>query len=230
MAMKNDVLKDAFIGETGRVIFWRIGAIIGILTITLRCGQVLVIRDEPPVIVIIRLLSFFTIIGNMGVTLYFVAKLLPFACRFKQFFSRAGTSTALASYITAICVIYHALLKDAWDPTGMVFVADRLLHLVIPLFYAIYWFTCVPKAPIQWKMAPRWLLLPFIYFLYVLLIGELMIAYPYPFFDVPTLGYSKVILMALELVSVIFLIALFYVGMSRLLSRKYRLRRLDEGM
>lgn len=213
----------AFIREKGKAVFWKVGAIIGLMTIVMRCCQVFLTREEPPVIIIIRLLSFFTIIGNMGVTLYFIAKLLPFACKFKQLFCKAGTSTALASYITSICVIYHALLQDAWDPQGLILVADRLLHLVIPLFYVIYWFACVPKAPIQWRMVPRWMILPFVYFIYVLIIGEFSITYPYPFFDVTTLGYSKVILMAAELVSVIGVIALVFVAISRLLTRKYRI-------
>jgi hypothetical protein len=41
------------------------------------------------------------------------------------------------------------LLRHLWHPQGWQFIADELLHDVMPLLFLGYWWFCVPKGTLR---------------------------------------------------------------------------------
>jgi len=114
-----------------------------------------------------------------------------------------------------VSLAYNLLLRHLWQPEGFQFIADELLHDVMPLLFVVYWWRCVPKGTLQCKHIGLWVLYPLVYFAYVLLRGDLLGQYQYPFFDVGTLGYPQVFVNAGGILVGFVLIALAVVGLDK---------------
>ncbi|WP_341215341.1 Pr6Pr family membrane protein [uncultured Wocania sp.] len=143
---------------------------------------------------IIRFFSFFTILTNILVALYFTAsafklKIVPF----KWFFSK-GTLTAITAFILIVGLVYQIALRGVWQPTGLQYIVDELLHSIIPLYVFIYWYFNVSKNDLQIKPIFRWLLYPVLFIIFILVRGYFSGFYPYPFLDVLKIGYEKTFL------------------------------------
>lgn len=159
---------------------------------------------------IIRFFSFFTILTNILVALYFTV--LAVAKKDSvTFVSRPGTLTAIAIYITTVGVVYQVVLRHVWRPTGMQLIVDELLHTIIPVLVIIFWFLYENVKPIKYKQITAWLLYPLLYLGCILIRGSFLSYYPYPFIDVTALGMTKaltnaaVLLIAFIIVSALFI-------------------------
>jgi len=143
---------------------------------------------------IIRYFSFFTILTNIIVA--FCSTVLAFKplSRPGRFFSSSSTLTAITIYITVVGLVYNIILRSLWAPEGLQKLVDELLHTAIPLLFILFWVIWVPKKQLQWHYIPAWLIYPAIYSLYIFIRGAFSNYYPYPFMDVATLGYTKVII------------------------------------
>jgi hypothetical protein len=109
------------------------------------------------------------------------------------------------------------LLRHLWSPEGFQFVADELLHDVMPVLFLIYWWRYVPKGTLRFKHIGAWVIYPLVYFAYVLLRGHLLGQYQYPFIDVATLGYPQVFVNAGGILAGFVLTALAVLGLDRTL-------------
>ena len=162
--------------------------------------------------IIIRYFSYFTILTNLLVAICCTALLTNRNSKIKSFFSRQNTLTAVAVYITVVGLVYNSILRFLWNPQGLQWIVDELLHSVIPLLFIVFWILIVPKGKFQWKNVLAWLLYPLIYLVFVLLRGLPSSFYPYPFIDVDKIGYYKTfinssgMLLAFLAVAIIFLI------------------------
>jgi len=162
--------------------------------------------------IIIRYFSYFTILTNLLVAICCTALLTNRNSKIKSFFSRQNTLTAVAVYITVVGLVYNSILRFLWNPQGLQWIVDELLHSVIPLLFIVFWLLIVPKGKFQWKNVLAWLLYPLIYLVFVLLRGLPSSFYPYPFIDVDKIGYYKTfinssgMLLAFLAVAIIFLI------------------------
>lgn len=158
-----------------------------------------------------RFFSYMTIWSNILVTLCFAA--LVFTGKV-SYFKKPEVLAGAFIYILVVGVAYHFLLAHIWSPTGLQYVADVLLHYAVPTFYCMYWLIFATKIKLAYSYSIVWLIYPFVYFVYALLRG-LIEAYPYPFIDVTTLGYPKVLLNSLALLVVYVLLGLGTVAFSR---------------
>jgi len=114
--------------------------------------------------------------------------------------------SAVAAYVIVVAIVYHTVLAKLWAPQGAQYLADVLLHTVIPAGYVVFWCFCVRKAGLRWYDPLLWLIYPIAYLLAVLVRGKWSGFYPYPFVDATALGYPKVAVYAVH-VLVLFLIA-----------------------
>jgi hypothetical protein len=99
-----------------------------------------------------------------------------------------GCSTAA---IVVVGISYHALLREVWAPQGAEWIANLLLHYIVPVGALLHWlaYSCTDPS-VRW--APlSWCWYPLAYFAYVMTRGEILFSYPYPFIDVLTLGYAR---------------------------------------
>jgi hypothetical protein len=115
---------------------------------------------------------------------------------------------------------YNLLLRHLWQPEGWQFVADELLHDMVPVLYIAYWWRCVPKGSLRLGHIGLWMIYPLVYFAYVLLRGDLLAAYPYPFIDVASLGYPQVFINAGGILAGFGGLARGGVGLDRWLGRR----------
>jgi hypothetical protein len=142
----------------------------------------------------IRFFSFFTILTNLLVAIFFTILIFRFKNSLPGDQKNSGDVTAITVYITCVGLVYQILLRKTWHPQGMQMVTDELLHSVIPVLVLIYWFLFENTLSVPYSLIGRWLLYPLIYLIYVLIRGYFSGFYPYPFINIPALGIEKVLL------------------------------------
>src|SRR5258705_6908454 len=91
--------------------FLAIGAIIGWFAVGLQFYLIIVNRVTSVPETIIRFFSFYTILTNILVALYFTVLLLKPDFRWGNFFSRANVITAITLYITVVGITYNLILR-----------------------------------------------------------------------------------------------------------------------
>ena len=200
-------------------IFSAIGAITAWFAIVFQLYLLLLNRVTSVPEAIIRFFSFYTILTNILVALCFTLLWLKPDSRWGKYFSRPNVITAITVYITVVGITYNLILRHLWNPQGLQQVVDELLHLIIPVFFILYWFIFAPKAGLQWKNIFPWLIYPFVYLLYTLFRGAFFGFYPYPFLDVNVLGYSKVFLNSVGLFIAFLLLSLLLVAIAKRMDR-----------
>jgi len=163
---------------------------------------------------IVRFFSFFTILTNILVAVYFTSRFIN-----SNKSNRPGNLTAVTMYITIVGLVYQIVLRPIWDPTGLQKIVDELLHSVIPLCVIIYWAYFEVKSEVRVNQIPKWLIYPFVYLLYILIRGKFSNFYPYPFVDVTTLGMKTVLMNSFILVIIFLVIAFLFVFLGKLFTK-----------
>jgi hypothetical protein len=200
-------------------VFAFIGAVTAWLAVALQFYLIIVNRKESIPETVTRFLTFFTILTNILAAMCFTAVLLKPKPGWRHFFSTANTLAAAAVYIIVVGAVYNIILRFLWQPQGLQWLVDELLHSFNPLFFVIYWLAFAPKYGLQWKNALSWLWYPFIYLLVVIIRGSLSGYYPYPFVDVNELGFNKVLVNCGMLFIVFLILSLLIIAVGRMMSR-----------
>lgn len=144
----------------------------------------------------IRYYSYMTVWTNILVTLCFGAVTVFASARWADFFRRSAVQSGTVVYIIIVGLAYHFLLSATFNPTGLEWFGNLLLHYINPVLYVLYWLIAIEKHPASYMLALRWLVFPFTYFIYSLIRGFITDWYPYFFVDVTTLGYPQVMLVS----------------------------------
>jgi hypothetical protein len=158
----------------------------------------------------LRFFSFFTILTNIIVAIYFTCLLLPERKR-AAFITKAGSLTAVTCYITIVGLIYQLVLRGLWQPVGWQKLVDELLHSVIPAVTVIFWMKYEDSSGLRYGQMWRWLWYPLLYLICILLRGEYAEFYPYPFLHVGKLGFGKVLMNSLLISALFVLIGALYI-------------------
>ena len=164
---------------------------------------------------LINFFSFFTLLTNTLAAVVLSYTLVKRPSAAQRFFLAPAVSSGIAVSIVVVGVAYNLLLRHLWQPEGFQFIADELLHDVMPVLFALYWWRCVPKGQLRLTHIGLWVIYPLVYFGYALLRGDLLGQYQYPFIDVSTLGYPQVFVNAGGILAGFVLIALLVVGMDK---------------
>ncbi len=157
---------------------------------------------------VINFFSYFTILSNLLVAVCLTTSLLSPTSGVGSFFSKVSVQSAIAVYIFIVGLVYNTVLRGITNPTGLDWIVDNLLHVVVPVLYVLYWFIFAPKKILQWKNLAPWLIFPAAYLVYSLLRGPTADWYPYPFLHAGKLGYGQV-----AINSVFVLLAFLLVGL-----------------
>ena len=148
---------------------------------------------------LITFFSFFTILTNILTASVFTAVAFQPKEGWGKWLWGPSVQAAAAVYIVIVGMVYQLLLRQLWNPQGAQWVADVLLHSIVPVGYAVYWLLFAPRAGLSWKDAITWLIYPGVYLVYILARGAVSGLYPYPFVDVNVLGYGGVVVAKLLL-------------------------------
>ncbi|MEX8547996.1 MAG: Pr6Pr family membrane protein [Mucilaginibacter sp.] len=170
---------------------------------------------------IVHLASYFTILTNILVAVSLTSVLLFPKTFVGRFFAKISSATAIAVYITIVCLVYNLVLRPFWSAKGIFKTNDELLHVVVPALYLLNWFFFLPKKGLVWRALPYWLIFPLCYLFYVIIRGTFTGFYPYFFVDVKTFGYATVALNAFVLLIVFALFCALFIWLGRkMISRK----------
>jgi len=164
---------------------------------------------------LVSFFSYFTILTNTLVATVLTCAVSERESAARRWFLQPWVSSGIAVSIAVVGLAYSILLRHLWHPEGWQFVADELLHDVMPLLFLGYWWRCVPKGTLRLWHLPLWLIYPLVYFIYALLRGHLLGAYAYPFIDVAVLGYPQVLANAGGILVGFVLVGLLVTGLDR---------------
>ncbi len=168
----------------------------------------------------VRFFSFFTILTNSLVAIYFTYQSLNRKPELLKVLNKPGSLTAITVYITIVGLVYQVVLRSVWEPTGLQKLVDELLHSVIPVMVIIFWFFYENKAKTSWTLLPAWLIYPFIYLIFILIRGGFSDFYPYPFVNVNKLGFGQVLINSVVLLVLFVAFSALFVGLGKLMERK----------
>lgn len=200
-------------------IFLFLLAITGWFALIVQFYLIIANRQTPIAEAITRYFTFFTILTNILVAVCSTVLLLKPALGWGEFFSKTTTLTAIAVDIIIVGAVYNTVLRALWKPEGMQRVVDELLHLVVPVLFAIFWLAFVPKGRLQWGNIFLWTMYPIAYLVIVLIRGAFSGYYPYPFLDVTKLGYAQTLLNSIFIAAAYIIVALVFVGIDKLMGK-----------
>ncbi|MFA6577056.1 MAG: Pr6Pr family membrane protein [Nocardioides sp.] len=155
-------------------------------------GSAVLAEEDPPGLALRlgRLVSYFTIQSNLLVLVAAVTLV-----RHPQQEGRAWRVLRLAGIagIAVTGVVHFVLLRPLLDLEGASWVADKLLHMVVPVLALVGWLVFGPRPRIDWVDVGRALVWPFGWLAWTLVVGGATGWYPYPFLDVDEEGWARVL-------------------------------------
>jgi hypothetical protein len=130
--------------------------------------------------------------------------------------------TAIAGYIIIVGTVYYLLLRGVSNAEGWPLFFEQVLHYVTPPLFVLDWLLFVPKGEVAWRTGVAYLGFPAAYAAWTLGHGAVSGWYPYPFLDVPELGYPRTLFNIAGLVLAFLALELILVGIGRLIDRRQR--------
>lgn len=103
------------------------------------------------------------------------------------------TMLALITSIAMVGMIYHAVLADLQHLSGLDILTDLAFHSLVPLLTVAWWVVFGGTPGIVWRDVFWVLPWPVAYCAYALIRGAVSGFYPYPFIDLPALGWPALL-------------------------------------
>ena len=143
--------------------------------------------------------SYFTTIMNTVVSLgLFCLSVFPNS-NISNWLRRSAVSAAICLYILIVGLIFYGLLVNTWVPRGLEFYATHTMHAVVPIMFFYLWLTRYRNSDLKYSDVPKWLGVPLVYFIYLMIRGQIIHIYPYFFVDVDKYGFGMVMAFAVAI-------------------------------
>jgi len=168
--------------------------------------------------------SYFTILTNTGLVLVYFA--VASGRRRLRFLTGPTARTLMAGSILVVMLIYALLLAPVWDPQGLMLLTDIGLHYLTPVLYLVWWLTGPHPVPLRWDRAGTMMIYPLAYCAWVIGRGVTIGRWPYPFVDVPDLGWARVMANMAGMAIVFLVVFLALIALGRVLHGRTRYGRL----
>jgi hypothetical protein len=151
--------------------------------------------------------GYFTILTNLFCTIVATAYVKNHAAESRwNIWREPWVVTAATMAIAMVGLVFHLLLRKQYQPTGIAALTNLIHHYIVPLVFLVFWWFTVPRRSVAWGDISRLFAYPAAYFVYIAARGEISGVYPYPFFDVSTIGYGQAALNAAG-IAVVFILA-----------------------
>jgi hypothetical protein len=153
---------------------------------------------------VVRVLSFFTIQSNIlsAVTSAQLGRNPTHDGRVW----RAGRLAALFG-ITVTGIVYSTVLAKVHEPRGWQETGtNTVFHYIVPIMMVLGWLLFGPRRRIEPRTVLVSILWPVAWAVYILTYGAITKWYPYPFVDVTTHGYGRVVVNAVAVVAVLLVV------------------------
>lgn len=169
---------------------------------------------------LVRFFSFFTVLSNTLVATALTCAVAGGSSAGHRFFRHPVVCSGIVASIALVSIAYNLLLRHLWQPQGWQWIADELLHDIMPLLFVVYWWVYVAKGLLRPRHVLLWGLYPLVYFAYVLWRGDSIGDYMYPFIDIGTIGYSQAFINAGGVLAGFVLISLIVLGLDGFKGRR----------
>jgi hypothetical protein len=158
---------------------------------------------------LIRVVSFFTIQSNV-LSMIVAASLALDPDRDGAVWRVLRLDALLGITVTGI--VYATVLAPIHEPKGWQETStNTVVHYIVPIGMVLGWLLFGPRPRIDLRVVGWSLLWPLAWISYTLVRGAIWKWYPYPFLDVPTHGYARVVVNSLLVTVVLTLVAtVFY--------------------
>ena len=113
---------------------------------------------------LVNLFGYFTVLSNTLVATVLTQAAFGRESAARRWWLSPWVSSGVAVSIVFVALAYSLLLRHLWQPQGWQWLADELLHDVMPAAYALYWWWCVPKGKLRFTHLMGWLVYPLGYF------------------------------------------------------------------
>ena len=167
----------------------------------------------------INFFSYFTILSNLLIALCLTLSILMPNTKAGSFFSKLSVQTSIALYIFIVSLVYNTALRGIVTLTGIAWMIDNMVHVVVPFLYIVFWILCKPAGVLKWKNGLSWALFPIFYLTYSMIRGHIVGWYPYPFLNAIELGYPRVILNVIIMIVVFVLAGLILIALTKRLKK-----------
>jgi len=117
-------------------------------------------------------------------------------------------------------IVHFFFLRPLLDLDGWNLAADKLLHVVVPLFAAVGWLLFGPRGRAAVADLVPFLVVPVFWLGYTLVRGAFVDWYPYPFVDVGEHGYGVVALNCVGISALMLVLAWGAVSLDRRLGAR----------
>jgi uncharacterized membrane protein SirB2 len=146
--------------------------------------------EVPPLLTRLgRLVSYFTIQSNLLVAVTAV-QLARDPQRDGRWWRAVRVGAVVGITVTGL--VHFVLLRPLLHLDGADWVADKLLHMVVPVLAVLGWLVAGPRPRAPWRDAVLALAWPVAWLVWTLAVGAATGWYPYPFLDVGVEGAAAV--------------------------------------
>lgn len=154
-------------------------------------GHAVLDETDPPGLGerLIRFFGYFTVLSNILVA--WVSSTIALGRDDRTAGWRTLRLTTLVA-ITVTGLVHWFLLRPLLDLAGADYLADKLLHVAVPLVAVIGWVAFGPRGRVQRRDVLASLVFPILWLGYTLVRGAFTGFYPYPFLDADAEGYAAV--------------------------------------
>jgi hypothetical protein len=164
------------------------------LVLVIDGGRVLEETHPPSMTLrLLRFVAYFTIQGNILVLVS-----TAFLVRDRAYGDprRRVLRTAAMTGIIVTGLVHWFLLRPLLDLHGADFLADKLLHVVVPILALTGWLVFGPRPTMTWAASLRATVWPLAWLLVILVQGGVSGWYPYPFLDHREHGWDHVVVVS----------------------------------
>ena len=107
---------------------------------------------------LVNYFSFFTVLTNTLVATVLTCAALSQDSNARRFFLQPWVTSGIGVSIIVVGAAYSLLLRGLWQPQGLQWLANELLHDVMPVLFTLYWWFCVPKGTLRLGHIAVWAL------------------------------------------------------------------------
>ncbi len=155
----------------------------------------------------INFFSYFTILTNVAVTLWFLLAVRAQAAGQQWWWGdQPEVKGAIITAGTVTILVYWTLLVNIPIPNLPGEIANFMLHLLVPAGLWIDWIIARDAVPMgYWRVIAAWLAFPVVFALYSVIRGQFVNWYPYFFLDPAVVGGTVNQALAIVGMTVLFL-------------------------
>ena len=137
-----------------------------------------------------RYFSYFTVLTNLMASAILTLPVVVGGGGLGRWAASNPARTAVTSYLLVVGLAYHFLLAASWNPQGLLYPVNMVLHYVMPAALLMDWLIFTPRGRLSWGDPFRWLAVPLLFGAWTVFHGLTSGWWPYGFINVDQRGWT----------------------------------------